>query len=439
MSEDESFDSFYSKLNEVVIGKFNLGEKTEDSKIVRKILRSLPESFHAKVTTIEESKDLDDIKVQELIGSLQTYELSLPSQRKSKDGVEKDVAYLAKNFEKFLKFKNSGKFAKKGKFPSFGKDKKDFKKREEKESLSTQEVTCFECNGHGHFKKECPNYLRTKGKAYATTLSDLDSSNSDSKESYDGEGNYSAFMTIAHVESMDDLSKLVEKLGEHSDEESMGVVEELDANENESTASLQENYNLLLEKSGEYARVAKAAMKKMKTTEEDYRGLLVRYKETKCEMETMNGELTEAYLKIKFPEIEVVQANAKVERVSSKKLDEVLSHQKAFSDKTGLGYIGESSSAVNVSKEVKFVKAKKPIVVTPTIEKVKKEKKKNVADQRVLNKSHNQSVVRPKAKGKSLLRSPRSLRTNHFYHHCGLQGHTRPNCHKLRVLKNASD
>ena len=38
MSEDESFDSFYSKLNEVVIGKFNLNEKTENSKIVRKIL-----------------------------------------------------------------------------------------------------------------------------------------------------------------------------------------------------------------------------------------------------------------------------------------------------------------------------------------------------------------------------------------------------------------
>ena len=70
MSEDESFDSFYSKLNEVVVSKFNLGEKTEDSKIVRKILRSLPESFRAKVTAIEESKDLDDINVQELIGSL---------------------------------------------------------------------------------------------------------------------------------------------------------------------------------------------------------------------------------------------------------------------------------------------------------------------------------------------------------------------------------
>ena len=45
MIEDESFDSFYNKLNEVVIGKFNLDEKTEDSKVVRKILRSLLESF----------------------------------------------------------------------------------------------------------------------------------------------------------------------------------------------------------------------------------------------------------------------------------------------------------------------------------------------------------------------------------------------------------
>ena len=55
MSEDKSFDSFYEKLNEVVIGKFNLGEKMEDSKIVRKILRSLSESFYAKVTAIKKS------------------------------------------------------------------------------------------------------------------------------------------------------------------------------------------------------------------------------------------------------------------------------------------------------------------------------------------------------------------------------------------------
>ena len=70
MCEDESFDSFYGKLNEVIFGKFNLGEKIKDSKIVRKIFRSLPESFRIKVIAIEESKDLDDIKVQKLIGYL---------------------------------------------------------------------------------------------------------------------------------------------------------------------------------------------------------------------------------------------------------------------------------------------------------------------------------------------------------------------------------
>ena len=268
MSEDELFDSFYSKLNEVVVSKFNLGEKTEDSKIVRKILRSLPESFCAKVTTIEESKDLDDIKVQELIGSLQTYELSLPNQRKSKslalktvnervdahdssddDAVEKDVAYLAKNFRKFLKFKNSGKFGDKGKFQNSGREKREFKKKDGKESQSTQGVTCFKCNGHGHFKKECPNYLKSKGKAYAITLSDLDSLNSDSDESCDGEGNYFAFMAIAYVESSEALNLLVQELGEHSDEESIGIVEKLDAEEDENAACLQENYKTIAKKS----------------------------------------------------------------------------------------------------------------------------------------------------------------------------------------------
>ena len=405
MSEDESFDSFYSKLNEVVIGKFNLVEKTEDSKIVRKILRSLPESFRAKITTIEESKDLDDIKVQELISSLWTYELSLPTQRNSKslalktinerveahdssdeDVVVKDVAYLVKNFRKFLKFKNNGKFNDKGKFSSSEKEKKDFKKRDGKESQSTQGVTCFECNGHGHFKKECPNYLRLKGKVYAIALSDSDSSNSDSEESCDGEGNYSAFLTIAHVELTDDLSKLVEELGEHSDEESMGGVEESDDEDDEKLEGLQENYNSLFEKLGEYAMVAKASVKKMKKAEEDYRSLLMRYKEAKCEIETLNGELTEAYTKVKFLELEVVQVNAKVERVSTKKLDDVLSQQKPFSNKSCFGYTGESSSTANLSKEVKFVKAKESMVVAKNAEKVKPEKKNNVIHQRFMTK-----------------------------------------------------
>ena len=103
-----------------------------------------------------------------------------------------------------------------------------------------------------------------KGKTYATTLSDSDSSNSDSEDSCDEEGNFLAFMTVAHVESSEDLNLLVQELGECNDEESMGILEESDAEEDESSASLQENYNSLLAKSGEYARMAKASVKKMK-------------------------------------------------------------------------------------------------------------------------------------------------------------------------------
>ena len=182
--------------------------------------------------------------------------------------------------------------------------------------------------------------------------------------------NYSIYMTIALVQSSNDLSILVEELGEHTELESMGIIEESDDKEDEGTVGLQETYNSFLEKTSEYAKVAKATIKKMKRAEEDYRSLLVQYKETKCEMEMLNGELTEAYSKIKFLELEVVQANAKVERVSSKKLDEVLAHQKPFSDRSGLGYTGESSLAINISKEMKFVKAKEPVVETSVVEKV---------------------------------------------------------------------
>ena len=44
----------------------------------------------------------------------------------------------------------------------------------------------------------------------------------------------------------------------------------------------------------------------MKRVEQDYKILLVRYKETKCEVETLNGELTKSYSKIKYLELEVI-------------------------------------------------------------------------------------------------------------------------------------
>ena len=95
MEDDESFDEFYAKLKNIVNSAFNLGETIPEPKIVRKVLRSLPERFHAKITTIEESKDIDKIPLTELVGNLQTYELGLT--RIGKTGKGKSMALKAKS------------------------------------------------------------------------------------------------------------------------------------------------------------------------------------------------------------------------------------------------------------------------------------------------------------------------------------------------------
>ena len=95
MEEDESYDEFYVKLKDIVNLAFNLGETILEPKIVSKMLRSLPERFHAKITAIKESKDIDKIPLTELVGNLQTYKLGLI--RIGKTGKGKSIALKTKS------------------------------------------------------------------------------------------------------------------------------------------------------------------------------------------------------------------------------------------------------------------------------------------------------------------------------------------------------
>ena len=70
MFDDECFDEFYAKLNDIVNYVYNLDEIYDQPKIVRKILRSLTEEFRPKVIAITESKEVDFIPVDKLIRSL---------------------------------------------------------------------------------------------------------------------------------------------------------------------------------------------------------------------------------------------------------------------------------------------------------------------------------------------------------------------------------
>ena len=152
MEENESFDEFYAKIKDIVNSTFNLGETIPKPKVVRKVLRSIPERSHAKIIAIEESKDIDYIPLTELVGNLQTYELGLTrigkesksksmalktksneTDKSSDDEDSKMKSYITRQFKKFMKNVNAKGFDKDRKqssssqFKSQDKGKKDAK------------------------------------------------------------------------------------------------------------------------------------------------------------------------------------------------------------------------------------------------------------------------------------------------------------------------
>ena len=167
MEYHENFGEFYAKLMDMVSSSFNLGEPIPNSKMVRKILRFLFERFRAKVTAIEDCKDVDSLKVNELVGSFQTFEVTLGSPRKSKgialnaikeeslgfegegdkkmsDGEDTRFVRKFKKCMKFRKYKSKSKEdVKKWNNPmgkSSGKDK-----GKDKSVKKELEIECFKC------------------------------------------------------------------------------------------------------------------------------------------------------------------------------------------------------------------------------------------------------------------------------------------------------
>ncbi|KAK2403776.1 gag-protease polyprotein [Trifolium repens] len=90
MKEDESVHDFHMNVIDFANSFDSLGEKIPEEKLVRKILRSLPRKFDMKVTAIEEAQDISSMKVDELIGSLQTFELYINERSEMKNNISKN-------------------------------------------------------------------------------------------------------------------------------------------------------------------------------------------------------------------------------------------------------------------------------------------------------------------------------------------------------------
>jgi hypothetical protein len=377
MLEDETFREFYTKISDLRNSMVSLGKQISDVKLIRKILRSLHEHSRIKVTTIEEGKDMEEMKIEELVGSLQTYEYSIPPVKKAKtialkaskaskkkfvvssdedsDIDEDAMAMLAKNFERFMK---NNKFKKK--FSDKLRKAPHTADREEAEKKDSRGPQCFECSGFGHIRTECANLKKQRGKAFNTTLSN----ESEREEETPKEKKFLAF--VAH----EDKEDFQFYYSENSEEEDM-----------------QSAYQL------QYVEFLK---------------LREKYKQQVLELNSLRTEKTFMLIKINDLEERLLETQLQLEKVSDEKLTYMLSIQKCPIDKTELGYVPTSDTPS--SFKTIFVRPVIPESPPPRMDKGKAVMEGEVP-------FNPQPLVKFPIRRKPLI-----------CHHCSKSGHIRPNC-----------
>ena len=101
MKDNETIVEMITRFINIVNGIEALGKTYKELEMVMKILRSLPSKWDANVTVIQEAKDLTKLPLEELIGSLMTYEINLEKkQQEGKDKKKKSIALKATTKEK---------------------------------------------------------------------------------------------------------------------------------------------------------------------------------------------------------------------------------------------------------------------------------------------------------------------------------------------------
>ncbi|GJT37247.1 zf-CCHC domain-containing protein [Tanacetum coccineum] len=181
ISKDESIDSAFARFNTIITSLKAIDEGYSSKNYVRKFLRALHPKWRAKVTTIEESKDLTSLSLDELIENLKVQEmiikkdseivkakvkrksLALKAKKESSDeecltsrSEDEEYAMVVRDFKKF--FKRRGRFVRQPR-----NDKKTFQRsRDEKNGKSDRQ--CFRCGDPNNLIGECPKPPKDKNQ-----------------------------------------------------------------------------------------------------------------------------------------------------------------------------------------------------------------------------------------------------------------------------------
>ncbi|KAK2388640.1 putative mitochondrial protein [Trifolium repens] len=421
MKDDENIQDFHLKLLDIGNSFEALGEKMSDEKLARKLLRSLPKRFDMKVTAIEEAHDISSMKMDELVGSLQTFESVLDERGdkrnksiafvsnteeeddQSEDGEEDSIAdaiaMLGRQFNKVLK-KVDRRNRQNGQGIRFDINKQQNSlKKSKPEDKSTQGkgVQCHECEGYGHIRSECGTYQKRQKKGLTVSWSDEDT---------DEEGE-----SARHVIAL--TGTCVE-------------VEDWDSDEDEDVSyeELASTYKDLLTRYEEMCRI----LEKQKKT-----------------INKLQTEVNTQVQKVAQAEEKVIQVNAQMDdlrkRVSQLNsggdlLDEIL--ENVLSGKLrSVGYNYSSLNQYQQDPETKFSSGGNmidPCTGKVMLEHQPRHSKAFPVPKFALDPKPSASQgPRPRAYQRS--NSQRRYR-RWVCHHCGKKGHIRPFCYKLHGYPN---
>nr|GEV23241.1 zf-CCHC domain-containing protein/UBN2 domain-containing protein [Tanacetum cinerariifolium] len=141
--KEESIDNGFVRFNTIITSLKALDEGFSSKNYVRKFLRALHPKWRAKVTAIEESKDLSSLAIYELIGNLKVHEVVMEKDSEIYRGKNNDEEYAmaVRNFKNF--FKRKGEFVRQQR-----EEKKSFRQRDGKKGKSDQK--CFRCGDPNH-------------------------------------------------------------------------------------------------------------------------------------------------------------------------------------------------------------------------------------------------------------------------------------------------
>ncbi|GJU43808.1 zf-CCHC domain-containing protein [Tanacetum coccineum] len=353
ISEDESIDSAFTRFNTIITSLKALDEGYSSKNYVRKFLRALHPKWRAKVTAIEESKDLTSLSLDELIGNLKVHEmiikkdseivkakverksLALKAKKESSDeecstsgSEDEEYAMAVRDFKKF--FKRRGRFVRQPR-----NDKKTFQRsRDDKNGKNDRK--CFRCGDPNHLIGECPKPPKDKNQRAFVGGSWSDSGEEDDEKVKD------ETCLVAHASS-----EVCSESSYFSDENSS--IDDI---------ALDNEYDKLCKMSLKII----TKNKRLKATRNSLENEIRELKDKLSIFEKNKGVDLECemcrVLKIENEKLKDESTRLNKFEKSTHCLNEMLSNQKPSGDKLGLGFNSFEASSSG-TKEIKFVKAQK--------------------------------------------------------------------------------